>query len=36
MASLARAGFGLDIARRVLDTPDIAALEALARGEDEA
>lgn len=36
MASLARAGFGLDIARRVLDVPDVAALEALARGEDEA
>ena len=35
MASLARAGFGLDIARRVLDMPDVAALEALARGEDE-
>jgi regulatory protein len=36
MASLARAGFGLDIARRVLDMPDVAALEALARGEEEA
>jgi regulatory protein len=36
MASLARAGFGLDIARRVLDAADVAALEALARGEEEA
>jgi regulatory protein len=36
MASLARAGFGLDIARRVLEAPDVAALETLARGEDEA
>ncbi len=36
MASLARAGFGLDIARRVLDAPDIEALDALARGDAEA
>jgi len=35
MASLARAGFGLDIARRVLDAADVAVLEALARGEEE-
>lgn len=36
MASLARAGFALDLARRVLDVPDVAALEALARGEEDA
>ncbi len=33
LATLARAGFGLDIARRVLAVRDIAELEALARGE---
>lgn len=36
MASLARAGFGLDLARRILDARDIAALEALARDDAEA
>jgi regulatory protein len=35
LASLARAGFGLDVARRVLEVPDIDALEALMRGENE-
>ncbi len=35
LASLARAGFGLGLARRVLKAPDIEALERLARGEDE-
>jgi len=35
LASLARAGFGLDIARRVLAAPDIEAVEALMRGEGE-
>jgi regulatory protein len=35
LASLARAGFSLDIARRVLAAADTDALEALARGEDE-
>lgn len=35
LASLARAGFGLDLARRVLKAPDVEALERLARGEDE-
>jgi len=34
LASLARAGFALDLARRVLDVPDVAALEALARGDE--
>jgi len=34
LASLARAGFRLDLARRVLKAPDVAALEAMARGED--
>ncbi|HVA14308.1 MAG TPA: RecX family transcriptional regulator [Stellaceae bacterium] len=34
LASLARAGFGLDLARRVLRAPDVAALERLARGDD--
>lgn len=34
LASLARAGFGLDVARRVLDAPDAAALETLAREAD--
>ncbi|MDE2229969.1 MAG: RecX family transcriptional regulator [Alphaproteobacteria bacterium] len=33
LAALARAGFGLDIARRALNAPDIATLEAWARGE---
>lgn len=33
LATLARAGFALDLARRVLAAPDIEALEALARGE---
>jgi len=33
LATLARAGFSLDIARRVLATDDIDALEALASGE---
>jgi len=35
LASLARAGFGLDLARRVLRAKDVEALERLARGEDE-
>jgi regulatory protein len=34
LASLARAGFSFEVARRVLAAPDSAALEALARGED--
>jgi len=34
-ASLARAGFGLDLARRVLRAKDVEALERLARGEEE-
>jgi regulatory protein len=36
LAALARAGFSLDIARRVLAARDIDALEALARGESSA
>jgi regulatory protein len=35
LASLARAGFRLDLARRVIDAPDIEALEALARGDED-
>jgi regulatory protein len=35
LASLARAGFRLDLARRVLRAPDIEALDRLARGEEE-
>ena len=35
LASLARAGFRLDLARRVLKAPDVEALERLARGEDD-
>jgi regulatory protein len=35
LASLARAGFRLDVARRVLRVPDVEALERLARGEEE-
>lgn len=35
LASLARAGFRLDLARRVLRAPDIEALERLARGEED-
>lgn len=35
LASLARAGFSLDLARRVLKAPDIEALERLARGDDD-
>jgi regulatory protein len=34
LATLARAGFSLDVARRVLAAADAAAVEALARGED--
>jgi len=34
LAALARAGFGLDLARRVLGLADEAALDALERGED--
>lgn len=34
MAALARTGFSLDVARRVLDLPDPDALEAAVRGED--
>lgn len=36
LAALARAGFGLDLARRVLSAGDEAALAALERGETEA
>lgn len=36
LASLARAGFRLDLARRVLKVPTIEALEALARGDEDA
>jgi regulatory protein len=36
LAALARAGFSLDVARRVLAAADVDALEALARGGDEA
>lgn len=32
LATLARAGFGLDVARRALHAPDVATLEAWARG----
>lgn len=35
LASLARAGFDLDLARRVLRAKDVDALERLARGEEE-
>ena len=35
LASLARAGFRLDLARRVLRAKDVEALERLARGEDD-
>jgi regulatory protein len=35
LASLARAGFRLDLARRVLGVKDVEALERLARGEDD-
>jgi regulatory protein len=35
LAALARAGFGLDLARRVLGASDEAALAALERGEDQ-
>ncbi|MGH6975906.1 MAG: regulatory protein RecX [Stellaceae bacterium] len=35
LATLARAGFGLDVARRALAAPDRATLEAWGRGEDE-
>ena len=34
LASLARAGFGLALARRVLKAADVETLERLARGED--
>lgn len=34
LASLARAGFALDLARRVLKAADVEALERLARGDD--
>jgi regulatory protein len=34
LATLARAGFRLDLARRVLAAADVTALEALAKGED--
>jgi regulatory protein len=36
LAAYARAGFSLDVARRVLDAPDPDALAALARGEEDA
>jgi len=35
LATLARAGFGLDVARRALAAPDRATLEAWGRGEAE-
>jgi regulatory protein len=35
LGAFARAGFSLDVARRVLDCPDADAVEALARGEAE-
>jgi len=35
LASLARAGFSLDLARRVLRAKDVEALERLARGADD-
>ncbi len=35
LAALARAGFGLDVARRVLALSDETALQALERGEDQ-
>jgi regulatory protein len=35
LASLARAGFRLDLARRVLRAKDVEALERLARGEED-
>lgn len=35
LATLARAGFGLDIARRALAAPDRATLEAWGRGDSE-
>ena len=35
LAALSRAGFGFEVARRVLDAPDIAAVEELARGKAE-
>ena len=34
LATIARAGFSLDIARRVLAAADVATVEALARGEE--
>src|SRR5690349_6806819 len=34
LATLARAGFSLDVARRVLACADVATIEALARGEE--
>jgi regulatory protein len=34
LAALARAGFALDLARRLLRAPDVEALENMARGED--
>ncbi|MEK9755042.1 MAG: hypothetical protein VW338_17755, partial [Rhodospirillaceae bacterium] len=36
LAALARAGFGYDVARRVVDAASPEALEALKRGESEA
>jgi len=35
LAAMARAGFRLDLARRLLRAPDVAALEILARGDGE-
>jgi regulatory protein len=34
LASLARAGFSLDLARRVLKVPDVETLERMARGDE--
>ena len=36
LATLARAGFGLDVARRALGAPDLATLEAWVRGHADA
>jgi regulatory protein len=36
LATLARAGFGIDMARRALQVSDVDALDALARGDEDA
>jgi len=35
LAAMARAGFSIDLARRLLRAADVAALEQMARGEDQ-